>query len=419
MSGLSRSVRRRLLTIGLVAALAEVTLVQSQSLAQPPPSPVGLHPALVQIGSTLLASDLGKVTSLTAPDDGSGRLFVLDGAGLVRTYRVGVGMAPGTYLDIRDRVFTDGLELGLLGLAPSPDFASTHTIYVAYTRLPDHALVLSRFRLDSADQASVPADREEVVLTQDHSEFSNHNAGQLAFGPDGYLYWSLGDGGGPGDPGNDAQLLTNLLGKIVRIDVNRRCGDQTYCVPRDNPFVHTAGARPEIYVYGLRNPWRFSFDPADRSLWIGDVGQATFEEVDHLTPRELRRGVNLGWSCIEGGSVFFFTRCEPHAHYTAPIFYYPTSAGCAIIGGHVYRGAEFATLAGGTYIAADYCTGTAWGIQQDPNGYRMAVMGDLPVNTTTFGVDQAGTLYVGTGATTGGGELRKVTFTPRLTSPGD
>lgn len=368
----------------------------------------GLPPSQLSIGTTRLADGLGRVTAIAAPDDGSNRLLVADKSGIIRVYRVGQGVVSGNYLDIRDQVSTDGNERGLLGIAVSPDFATTRTLVVAYTRSSDNAVTLARFRLGSAGQASVPAGSGQVALTQSHDRFGNHNGGQITFGPDRMLYWGVGDGGGGGDPLTSGQNLNTLLGKILRVDVLRDCDGRPYCVPADNPFVGRSGARPEIWAYGLRNPWRFSFDRADRTLWIGDVGQNSLEEIDHLPAG--RGGVNLGWSCREGTEVFNESRCADGATYTGPVFTYRTGEdGCAVQGGFVYRGIRFAALAGGTYVMADYCSSNAWGIA--PNGSSVAVdrIGKVPGQPTTFGQDQAGELYLGTDS----GELHSVTFRRR------
>ena len=257
---------------------------------------------------------------------------------------------------------------------------------MAYTALPDGAVTLSRVQLGTG--------AEEVLLSQEHAEFGNHNGGHLTFGPDGYLYLGIGDGGSGGDPFGSGQNLDTLLGKILRVDVARACGALPYCVPADNPFVGVAGARAEIWAWGLRNPWKFSFDKADNSLWIADVGQGRSEEVDHLGGRT--GGANFGWSCMEGPNVFDETRCDPDAEYTAPVFHYRSGVeGCAVIGGFVYRGQKYARLAAGAYVAADFCSATAWGLRQNADGtYENAVLGTFPESVTSFGVDAWGELYV-------------------------
>ncbi|GAA3758652.1 glucose/arabinose dehydrogenase [Spinactinospora alkalitolerans] len=350
----------------------------------------------LQVASTNVGADrLDRPTAIAAPDDGSGRLFITQKeTGTVRVYHPDDGFSADPLLDIGDRITSGGNEQGLLGIAPSPDFAENPEIYVAYTSADEGTLTLSRFPMDRPDQAVVPADSEEVLLTEEHAEYTNHNGGDVQFGPDGYLYWSLGDGGNAGDILNNGQNLSTLLGTIVRIDVGRECGDLAYCVPEDNPFVSVPDARPEIWVYGLRNPWRFSFDPENGSMWIADVGQGIHEEVNHLSAGE--GGANFGWPCREGPDAYDEERCDAGGDYVDPVFSY-THEGrdCSVTGGLVYRGEEFADLAGGTYIMADYCTGNTWGIRPKGDGtYATGHIGTLPIQVTTFGADASGEFYV-------------------------
>ncbi|MFI1420331.1 PQQ-dependent sugar dehydrogenase [Streptomyces sp. NPDC020731] len=336
--------------------------------------------------TTQVASGLRRPTAIAAPDDGTDRLFITQKSGSVRVYHPDTGLAQTPLVDITPLVDESGNERGLLGIALPPDFADSQDMYLAYTALPDGAVTLARYRLDES--------RLEVLLSQEHAEYSNHNGGQLAFGPDGNLYWSIGDGGGSGDPFRSGQRLDTLLGKIMRIDVRRACDPLPYCVPADNPFVGTAGAREEIWLYGLRNPWRFSFDAADGSMWIGDVGQGRWEEVDHLAPG--RGGLNLGWSCHEGLEKFTNGDCAPGEEYTDPVFTYsPYTGGCSVIGGHVYRGREYADLVGGTYIATDYCSSTVWALRPDGSGgYEQAEIGEMPTQVTSVGTTADGEFYV-------------------------
>ncbi|MCF6522483.1 PQQ-dependent sugar dehydrogenase [Streptomyces sp. JJ36] len=372
----------------LLAVLAAVPASAAAPAAGAPPraetSPVPLTDLAVT--TTQVASGLSRPTAVVAPDDGTGRLFITEKPGTVRVYHPGTGLAPDPLLDISAVVDTSGNERGLLGIALPPDFAESRELYLAYTALPDGAVTLARHRLGET--------RPEVLLAQEHAEYSNHNGGQLAFGPDGYLYWSIGDGGGSGDPFRSGQRLDTLLGKILRIDVSRSCGARPYCVPADNPFTGVEGAREEIWLYGLRNPWRFSFDSADGSLWIGDVGQGRWEEIDHLTPGE--GGANLGWSCHEGFEVFDPDHCTSGAEHTEPVFTYsPYTGGCSVIGGRVYRGAEYADLAGGVYLATDYCSSTVWALRPDGSGgYEQAEIGRMPTQVTAFGATAEGELYV-------------------------
>ncbi|MFE6338731.1 PQQ-dependent sugar dehydrogenase [Streptomyces sp. NPDC057798] len=336
--------------------------------------------------TTQVASGLRRPIALVAPDDGTDRLLIAEKSGTVRVYHPGTGLARDPLIDIRSAVDESGNERGLLGIALPPDFADSHQLYLVYTALPDGAVTLARYRLDDS--------RLEPLLSQPHAEYSNHNGGQIAFGPDGNLYWSIGDGGGSADPLRAGQRLDTLLGKILRIDVSRSCGDLAYCVPGDNPFVNTPGARDEIWLYGLRNAWKFSFDEADGSMWIGDVGQGRWEEVNHLPPGQ--GGLNLGWSCYEGLEKFQGGHCVPGEQHTAPVFTYsPYTGGCSVIGGHVYRGRQYADLVGGTYIATDYCSSTVWALRPDgQGGYDQAEIGEMPTQVTSIGTTVGGEFYV-------------------------
>ncbi|WP_043617916.1 PQQ-dependent sugar dehydrogenase [Nonomuraea candida] len=336
--------------------------------------------------TTQVAFGLRRPTAIAAPDDGTERLFITEKRGTVRVYHPDTGLAQAPIIDITASVDESGNERGLLGIALAPDFARSQDLYLAYTALPDGAVTLARYRLDDA--------RLEPLLSQEHPEHSNHNGGQITFGKDGLLYMSIGDGGGSGDPFDTGQRLDTLLGKILRIDVSRSCGDLAYCVPQDNPFVGEDGL-DEIWMYGGRNPWRFSVDHADGSLWIADVGQGRWEEINHVKPGG-QAGANLGWSCYEGLEVFDETQCRSGAAYTRPVFTYsPHTGGCAVIGGQVYRGQEFAHLVGGTYIAADYCYSTVWALRENgAGGYAQAEIGEMPTQVTAFGATPEGELYV-------------------------
>ncbi|WP_051713356.1 PQQ-dependent sugar dehydrogenase [Actinoalloteichus caeruleus] len=347
----------------------------------------------LSLDTTLVASGLSRPTAIAAPDDGSGRLFITEKPGTVRSYHPDTGLSSSALLDIVDRVNGAGNERGLLGIATAPDFTTNPQVYVSYTSQPDGDVTLSRFTLDTAAERAIDPASEEVLLTEEHPTYNNHNGGEVAFGPDGHLYWSLGDGGGSGDPDNNATDLGTLLGKIVRIDVGPDCAAAGYCVPEDNPFVDNAEAKPEIWSYGLRNAWRFSFDHVDETLWIADVGQGAYEEINHV-PADLA-GAHFGWSCLEGPATFDESRCEEDIDYVDPVFWYRTSLdGCAIIGGHVYRGELYEDIAAGTYVTADYCSATAWGVVPGEDGYESAVIGETPIQVTTFGTDADGELYL-------------------------
>ncbi|MDW5329729.1 PQQ-dependent sugar dehydrogenase [Plantactinospora sp. KLBMP9567] len=405
----------RLCLAGAAALIAPlVAFGPPPAAGQPAPdrAAVAAVPPLDQltVSTTQLAFGLQRPTAIFAPDDGSDRLLIAEKQGTIRVYHPDTGLATDPLLDIRDRVDTSGNERGLLGLVTTPDFTQTRTLYVAYTALPEGTVTLSRFTLDAAGQTPIPPDGEQVILTQAHAEFSNHNGGHVTFGPDGYLYWSIGDGGGSDDVLNSGQNLDTLLGKILRLDVNRSCDGRPYCVPADNPFVGTANARPEIWTYGLRNPWKFSHDlGGDGSLWIADVGQGTFEEIDHL--RADQAGANLGWSCREGPQVFDPDRCQAGAEYVEPIYSYRTSTdGCAVIGGYVYRGEQYAEVATGTYLATDYCSGTAFVVRPPatPGGaYETRALTELTIQPTSLGQDANGELYLVNDLP---GQLHKIEF---------
>ncbi|MDG4832879.1 PQQ-dependent sugar dehydrogenase [Solwaraspora sp. WMMD1047] len=408
---------RRFGAVAGLALLIPIAVTVPPAAAEPQGGPTADRVVAAQAGvpldrlsvsTTQVAFGLQRPTAIIAPDDGSGRLLITEKGGTVRTYHPDTGLASAPLLDISARVDTSGNERGLLGIATTPDFATTRTIYVVYTALPDGAVTLSRFQLSSADQNPVPATGEQVVLSQPHAEYSNHNGGHIAFGPDGYLYWGIGDGGGSDDVLNTGQNLDTLLGKILRLDVNRSCGENSYCVPADNPFVETAGARAEIWAYGLRNPWKFSLNQADGSLWIADVGQGTYEEINHL--RDGGAGANLGWSCREGPQVFDPARCQAGADYIEPVYHYQTSVdGCAVVGGYVYRGREFADIATGTYLATDYCSGTAFAVRptEDGSGYETRALAELTIQPTSLGEDENGELYLVNDLP---GQLHKISF---------
>ncbi|KHD77282.1 PQQ-dependent sugar dehydrogenase [Actinoplanes utahensis] len=335
--------------------------------------------------SEQVASGLQRPIAITGLPDG--RMLIAEKNGTVRAYHPDTGLAAEPVLDLTARIDTSDNERGLLGITPAPNFARTGMLYVAYTSLPAGALTLARLPIGAPE-------RLQVLLTQEHAEYGNHNGGQVAFGRDGYLYWSTGDGGHANDPFKAGQDLGTLLGKIVRIDVNRACGAKPYCVPSTNPFVRTPGARPEIWLYGLRNPWKFSVDPVDNSLWIGDVGQGLVEEINHIRPWQ--GGANLGWSCKEGTPVFDAGQCRPGVRYVDPIFEYEhfLTESCSVIGGVVYRGSR-TPAARGTYIASDYCAPRVFAVRPARGGgYETAVIGDFPTQPTAIGADVHGELYV-------------------------
>jgi glucose/arabinose dehydrogenase len=319
--------------------------------------------------------------------DGSGRLFVVEQGGTIRVVRDG-SVAGDPFLDVSDRISAGG-ERGLLGLAFHPRFPDDPRLFVYYTAAGDGANTIASFRVDAADPDRADRDSEQVLVAIE-DPFGNHNGGSIAFGPDGHLYAATGDGGSGGDPQDNGQRTDTLLGKILRIDIDGQAGDRPYGIPADNPFA-AGGGMPEIWLYGFRNPWRTSFDRATGDLWIGDVGQNAWEEVDvHRAGRP--GGANFGWARMEGFHCFRDDSCDA-ATFTPPVAEYGHDAGCTIIGGYVYRGAAQPALAG-AYVFADYCSGLVWvldassGERQEPQ--QVAETGHT---FSSFGEDEAGELY--------------------------
>ncbi|MCU0451383.1 MAG: PQQ-dependent sugar dehydrogenase [Bernardetiaceae bacterium] len=322
------------------------------------------------------------------PAEFANRFYVVEQAGVIRTFQA-VGTAPpaqvATFLDIRARV-TAGGERGLLGLALHPNFVTNGLLYVNYTRTFQGRLqtVVARFRA-SATQAD-PA--SETVLLAFDQPFDNHNGGSLAFDRDGFLLIASGDGGSGGDPQNNSQNLGNLLGKILRIDVDRPATGQPYGIPASNPFANRAGARPEIYAYGLRNPWKISFDRPTNQLWAADVGQNAQEEVNLI-----ENGGNYGWRILEGNDCFNpATNCD-RTSLAAPVWTYGHSNGDrSITGGHVYRGRDLPLA--GRYIYGDYISGNVWALSRNPAGqYVNQLLGNAGGLISAFGAGPDGELY--------------------------
>ena len=324
---------------------------------------------------------------VTHAGDGFHRLFVVEQAGIIKVLGPNA-FAPTIFLDIRSKVMAGG-ERGLLGLAFHLNYRNNGRFFVFYTRAPDGALVIAEYR--ASTDPNVAATAETVLLAIPHDSAPNHNGGMLAFGPDGYLYAGIGDGGSANDPPNNAQNLQSLLGKILRLDIDRPDPDlgTPYSSPGDNPFAGPAIGRDEIYSVGWRNPWRFSFDrAAPHAMWAADVGQGAREEVN--TP--VVKGGNYGWRVYEGRVCTGIdpALCNPANDYLPPLFEYSHSGGrCSITGGYVYRGARGA-LPFGTYVFADYCTGEifAW------DGSSQSVLLDTTMSIASFGEDESGELYV-------------------------
>jgi len=357
--------------------------------SSPPPAPTGppaIDPATVGLRTEVVAGGFSAPLQVTNAGDGSARLFVVEQAGRILVVRDGqVGREP--FLDLRDRVGAGG-ERGLLGLAFSPAFPADRRLFVNYTD-PDGTTVVSSFLAGPGATADRADPASERVLLRVAQPYPNHNGGGLAFGPDGLLYVGLGDGGGSGDPEGNGQRLDTLLGKLLRIDVTAPPPDgRPYAIPPDNPFASGGGA-PEIWAIGLRNPWRFSFDRLTGELWIGDVGQNRYEEIDR-TPAGAAPPVNYGWNRMEAGHCFQpASGCDPTG-LALPIAEYGHDAGCAVTGGHVARGETAGPLAG-VYLFGDFCSGRIWGLDASgPDRQEPVLLLESGRSISSFGEDEAG-----------------------------
>lgn len=347
---------------------------------------LGLELPAQELRAVQVASGIPAPTIIAHAGDGSGRLFLAEQAGRVRILQNGV-LLPQPFLDIRSRVACCG-ERGLLGLAFPPGYAQSGRFYVHYSDLAGNT-VIALYRVSADPNLADPA--SEQMLLNVVQPFPNHNGGQLAFGADGYLYIGLGDGGSAGDPQNNGQSLSTLLGKILRVDVEGQPG--LLRIPPDNPFVNTPGTRAEIWAFGLRNPWRFSFDRELHDLWIGDVGQNQLEEID-FQPAASRGGENYGWRIMEGTRCFNPASNCNREGLTLPAFEYNHSAGaCSVTGGYVYRGQPWPALRG-TYIYGDYCNGMIWGLSREGTQFTNRLLLASGMQIATFGEDEAGEIYV-------------------------
>jgi glucose/arabinose dehydrogenase len=347
---------------------------------QPAVSGASGRPRTVRLEPALQARRLSRPIEMAAYP--GGRVFVAEQEGLVTLY--GRDGAPaGTLLDIRPQVSRSGNEEGFLSLALDPGYPSRPYMYAYYSVAGgERRTRLSRFEVRS--DATIAG--SELVILEQPQPFSNHKGGSIRFGPDGMLYLGFGDGGSQGDPNNRAQDLGQWLGKMLRIDVGNAREGATYDVPADNPFVARQGARPEVWAYGFRNPWRASFDVATGSLWVADVGQNNIEEIDVVA-----RGSNLGWSRFEGERCFK-QPCDG-AGMTGPVAFYTHNEGCSVSGGVVYRGRALPALVG-WYLYADFCSGRVWALSVD-GGEPVQLLGSGDGRAVaSFGTDADGEVYL-------------------------
>jgi glucose/arabinose dehydrogenase len=356
--------------------------------------------AIPDIKLSLLVDGLQQPVAIAHANDGSQRLFILEQEGRIRIIHKGK-LQDRPFMDIRNRVSSGG-ERGLLGIAFHPQFRTNGRFFINYTGNKDGLRIfVSEFQANPSGAVNINSERQLLSIAQ---PYSNHNGGQLAFGPDGYLYIGMGDGGSGDDPHNHGQNLSTLLGSILRIDVNKTAGKLNYAIPADNPYVNNNKARPEIWAWGLRNPWRFSFDRNTGELYAADVGQDETEEIDII-----KRGHNYGWRIMEG------PHCTPGVNpkcnnkgLTLPLYSYNHDIGRSITGGYVYRGNAVKGLCG-TYIYGDFVSQAIWGLRQnkgkvvahktlfDPRSLlRLAIdyFKDDGLLISTFGEDEAGEIYV-------------------------
>ena len=380
-----------------IPARSEPTVTQAAppTHTAPPPIPTPTSPVEMTVPSEFpvpgnyqwlqIAGNLLRPIGLANAGDGLGRLFIIEQAGVIRVLQDG-DLLPVPFLDISDQVDCCG-ERGLLGLAFHPEYARNGEFYVHYSDLNGDT-VLARFQVDLAERPDQADPDSQVIILRVAQPYGNHNGGTVAFGLDGYLYLGLGDGGSGGDPLGNAQNLDSLLGKLLRLDVDS--GDP-YAIPPDNPYAQGGGA-PEIWASGLRNPWRFSFDRLTGDLFIGDVGQSSWEEIDFL-PAGGPGGANFGWNYREGAHPFSTSSPPGELLLTDPVAEYGRDQGITVIGGVVYRGGQLPEWEG-IYLYGDYGSGFIWGLFQGADGsWRNAVLFETGSSITSFGQDENGEVY--------------------------
>jgi glucose/arabinose dehydrogenase len=394
-----RPLARRLLPAALAAALLLGAFAPSASAQTPPcasPWPT--------IALTKMADGMDDPLFVTHAGDGSGRLFVVGQGGKIYVIKAGA-LLPTPFLDVSDRV-SSCTECGLLGLAFPADYESSGYFFISYTANTDRAPaqlpgeksveagndnVLARYRVSANPDVAVKVDveDEETILTI-NQPYQNHNGGMIAFGPDGALYMAVGDGGQGGDPQNRAQDINSPLGKMLRIEVG---ATGTYTVPPDNPFAGPVAGKDEIWSYGLRNPWRFSFDRLTGDKWIGDVGQGAWEEIN-FEPAATPGGRNYGWRILEGTHCYppDKTTCD-RTGLTLPVWEYGRTEGGSITGGYVYRGTANPAMSG-IYFYGDYSSGTIWGLRRIAGGWENRQVQSTSFSLASFGEDEDGELYV-------------------------
>ncbi len=382
--------RTAFFTVLVVPVLAIATfVVYQQAHDERPRHDAASQPVAYQL--VQVASGFSRPLYVTHAGDGSGRLFVVEQSGKIRIIDGGI-VLDTPFLDVSSLISRDALgsgytERGLLGLAFHPNYAQNGLFLVDYTDLNGNT-VLARYQVSASDPNQAdPSSAQQLLAVQ--QPFANHNGGDVAFGPDGYLYVSLGDGGSGGDPQGNGQNPNTLLGSILRLDVDASNG---YGIPADNPFVGSNTARPEIWAWGVRNVWRYSFDRQTGDLYLADVGQDKWEEVDFQLASS-SGGENYGWNAYEGTHVY--SGQPPASDVVMPVLEYDHGNGrCSITGGYVYRGNQIPALQG-YYLYGDWCTGTIWVVQpSDASTWQPVVSLESGRQISSFGEDEAGELYV-------------------------
>lgn len=369
----------------VIEATATAEPVPPTQVETPTPLPAptaAAFPDPAFYGWTPFVAGLTLPVDIQNAGDGSGRLFIVERPGRIRIVKDGL-LFQDPFLDISDYVGSNGSEQGLLGLAFHPQYATNGFFYVNYTDRNGDT-VIARFNVSPDANRADPA--SELKMLGISQPYQNHNGGAVVFGPDGYLYLGLGDGGSQGDPHGNGQSLNTFLGKILRIDVDH---DIPYSIPADNPYVGNGDVHQEIWAYGLRNPWRFSFDPATGDLYIGDVGQNDWEEID-VTPAG-QGGMNFGWNYYEG--VHPYAGDSSATGFVFPVTDYNHILGCSVTGGVVYRGSSLPAW-NGIYLYGDFCTGTVWGLLNRGGAWQSEAMFETGLGISTFGVDEAGEVYL-------------------------
>jgi glucose/arabinose dehydrogenase len=361
--------------------LADTQTPVSTPTRPPPPTAVSFPDPNAYTWTPFLAG-LYLPVAIQNAGDGSGRLFIIERPGRIRIVKDGL-LFQDPFLDISDRAGSNGSEQGLLGLAFHPQYLANGFFYVNYTDRSGNT-VISRFNVSSDPNRADPA--SELKMLTISQPYPNHNGGAVVFGPDGTLYLGLGDGGSQGDPHGNGQSLNSLLGKILRIDVDH---DIPYSIPADNPYAGSNEAHQEIWALGLRNPWRFAFDPATGDLYIGDVGQDSWEEIDYV-PSGTPGGLNFGWNIYEGNHPF---AGGSSSAFVFPVAEYGHAQGCSVTGGVVARGADLPAW-NGIYLYGDFCTGFVWGLLKQGGNWQSQLLFQTGLGLSTFGVDEAGGIYV-------------------------